>query len=94
MRVDASRDLTLAGTFNGFFFGIPKHLSEQVDKKIHADQASMWLAVNMADIPYRYDVSSVNCYIHFEWRPSLPRCCEGRRAVALSRFQPQRGGQA
>jgi hypothetical protein len=35
-------------------------------KEVHVDQVSMWLAVNMAGIPYQHAPSNVNYYIHFD----------------------------
>ncbi|MDR8732329.1 hypothetical protein [Burkholderia pseudomultivorans] len=35
-----------------------------IGREIHADQVSMWLAVNMGGIPYRNAVSNVNYYVH------------------------------
>ncbi|WP_155641007.1 class I SAM-dependent methyltransferase [Burkholderia pseudomultivorans] len=86
VQVDASTDVTLAGNFNGGFYGIPRHLCRRVDdawrhwatwlidnieplrkigKEMHVDQVSMWIALNVAGIPYRSASANVNYYIHF-----------------------------
>ncbi|VWC36135.1 hypothetical protein BPS26883_06697 [Burkholderia pseudomultivorans] len=86
VQVDASADFTLAGNFNGGFYGIPRHLCRRVDdawrhwatwlidhieplrkigKEVHVDQVSMWMALNVAGIPYRAAASNVNYYVHF-----------------------------